>query len=103
MRLIGLAVVLAVGLSLPPLTRPQALLVINTAVTITHRARILEFTLKKHVPVIGTQGAWAEAGALMHYASSLTDSCRRAAVYVDISKHVGRVNRESIVIDVVAA
>jgi ABC-type uncharacterized transport system substrate-binding protein len=64
-------------------TRPQALFVINTAVTITHRARILDFTLKKHVPVIGTQSAWAEAGALMHYASSLTDSCRRAAVYVD--------------------
>jgi hypothetical protein len=33
----------------------------------------------------------------------LADLLRRAAIYVDISKHVGRVNRESIVVDAVAA
>src|SRR5262249_10687673 len=64
-------------------TRPQALFVINTAVTITHRARIIDYALKNRVAVIGSQSGWAEAGALMNYASSLTDSCRRAAVYVD--------------------
>ena len=64
-------------------TRPQTLFVINTAVTVTHRARIISFALQNRVPLVGTQSGWAEAGALMNYASSLTDSSRRAAVYVD--------------------
>lgn len=64
-------------------TRPQALLVLNTAVTITHRAPIVDFALKNHLPLVGTQSGWAEAGALMTYAPSLTDSSRRAATYVD--------------------
>jgi len=64
-------------------TRPQTLFVINTAVTVTHRARIVAFALQKRVPTVGTQSGWAEAGALLNYTSSLTDSCRRAAVYVD--------------------
>ena len=64
-------------------TRPQTLFVINTAVTVTHRSRIISFALQNRVPLVGTQSGWAEAGALMNYASSLTDSSRRAAVYVD--------------------
>ena len=64
-------------------TRPQALFVINTAVTITHRARIVEFALKNRVSLVGTQSGWAEAGALMNYASSITAACRQAAEYVD--------------------
>ena len=64
-------------------TRAQALFVINTAVTITHRARVVDFALKSRVPLVGTQSGWAEAGALMNYGSSLTDASRRAAVYVD--------------------
>jgi len=35
----------------------------------------------------------------MSYGSNLADMFRRSATYVDISKHVGRVNRESIVVD----
>ena len=53
-------------------TRPQALFVINTALTVTHRARLLDFALKNRVPLVGSQSAWAEAGALMHYAASST-------------------------------
>ena len=64
-------------------TRPQTLFVINTAVTVTHRVRIIDFALRNRVPLVGSQSGWAEAGALMNYASSLTDSRRRAAVYVD--------------------
>jgi len=66
-----------------PRTRPEALLVLNTALTITHRARILDFALKNRLPLVGSQNAWAEAGALMNYAPSLTDSARQAATYVD--------------------
>jgi putative ABC transport system substrate-binding protein len=64
-------------------TRPQALFVLNTAVTITHRAPIVDFALKRRVPLVGTQSRWAQAGALMTYSPSLTDSSRRAVVYVD--------------------
>jgi hypothetical protein len=39
----------------------------------------------------------------MSYGPNFEDLYRRGAVYVDISKHVGRVNRESNVIDAVAA
>jgi putative tryptophan/tyrosine transport system substrate-binding protein len=64
-------------------TRPQALFVINTAVTVAYRARIVDFALKNRVSLVGTQRSWAEAGALMDYSSSVTDACRRAAVFVD--------------------
>jgi putative ABC transport system substrate-binding protein len=64
-------------------TRPQALFVINTAVTTTHRARIIDFALKNRVPLVGSQSSWAADGALMIYAPSLTDSSRRAVAYVD--------------------
>jgi hypothetical protein len=46
---------------------------------------------------------FAEAGGLVSYGPNYFDLSRRAATYVDISKHVGRVNRESIVVDAVAA
>jgi hypothetical protein len=39
----------------------------------------------------------------MSYGASITDNYRGAATYVDISKHVDRVNRGSLVIDAVAA
>src|SRR4030095_1414536 len=64
-------------------TRPQTLFVIHTAVTVPQRGRITAFALRNRVPLVDSQSGWAEAGALMNYASSLTDSCRRAAVYVD--------------------
>jgi len=64
-------------------SRPQALFIINTAVTVTHRARIVDFALKNRVSLVGTQRGWAEAGALMDYSASITDACRRAAVFVD--------------------
>jgi hypothetical protein len=39
----------------------------------------------------------------MSYAASLREGFHRAATYVDISKHVGRVNDESILVDEIAA
>jgi hypothetical protein len=40
---------------------------------------------------------------LIAYAPNYHDLFRRAAGYVDISKHVGRVNGVSIVVDEIAA
>ncbi len=64
-------------------TRPQAVIVLNTAVTTSRRVRIADFALKNRVPLVGTAGAWVPAGALLSYAPSLTDSARRAVAYVD--------------------
>ena len=60
-------------------TRPEALLVVNTALTTTHRARIIEFALKNRLPLVSSTSDWARGGCLMMYAPSLVDSCRRAA------------------------
>ncbi len=64
-------------------TRPQALFIINTAVTLAYRARIVDFALKNRVSLVGTQSGWAVAGALMDYSSSAPDASRRSAVFVD--------------------
>src|SRR4029450_12088536 len=61
-------------------TRPQAIFVINSAVTVTHRAGIIDFALKNHAPLVGTPAARATAA---HPPASLPDAARRAAVYVD--------------------
>jgi putative tryptophan/tyrosine transport system substrate-binding protein len=79
--------------------RPDALIVTGDA---THRLRqawIVDFAAKWRLPAIYQLKEYVEAGGLMSYGASLTDQWRRAATYVDISKHVGRVNRESIVVD----
>ena len=64
-------------------TRPEALLVLNSALTATHRPRITDFALKNRVPLVSSTSDWAVAGGLMSYAPSLIDSSRRAAAYVD--------------------
>jgi putative ABC transport system substrate-binding protein len=64
-------------------TRPDALLVVNSSLTATHRTRIIDSALRRRVPVVSSTVEWAAAGALLTYAPSLIDSCRRAATYVD--------------------
>jgi hypothetical protein len=43
------------------------------------------------------------AGGFMAYTTMLPDLFRRVATYVDISKHAGRVNDGSILVDEIAA
>ena len=83
--------------------RVGALFVIDGVTIAALQAPILELARGKRVPVISQFREFVEAGGLMAYGPSLQEMYRRAATYVDISKHVGRVNRESIVIDAVAA
>ena len=56
---------------------------VNSSLTATHRARIIDSALQRRVPVISSTVEWAAAGARLIYAPSLIDSCRRAATYVD--------------------
>jgi putative ABC transport system substrate-binding protein len=45
--------------------------------------RIVKSAVEHQLPLTGPFEEWAEAGALLSYAVSLTESDRRAATYVD--------------------
>jgi len=55
------------------------------------------------LPAIYGFRTWVDAGGLISYGPNLPDLFHRAATYVDISKHAGRVNDESILVDEIAA
>jgi len=63
--------------------RPDALIIIASPITTAYRPLIIEFATKQHIPTMFATKADVEAGGLISYAPSLTDSFRRAARYVD--------------------
>ncbi len=63
--------------------RPDALLVLQDALTLQHRKEIIDFTIEKRLPGIFVAKEWVEAGGLMSYGESLPDMYRRAAYFVD--------------------
>ena len=79
-----------------------ALLVLGDAMFFAHRARLVELATMSRLPTMFAQKEPVEAGGLMAYVTDFADSLRRAAGYVDISKHAGRVNDESILVDEIA-
>jgi len=84
--------------------RAGALAVTGGPVLFIMRNQIAQLALRNRLPSIyGVTSGFVEAGGLMSYGADLRDLWRRAATYVDISKHAGRVNRESIVVAAVAA
>jgi putative ABC transport system substrate-binding protein len=83
--------------------RPDALTMLFDGLTSGYRELVGDFAKKHKLPTVFGAREFAEAGGLMSYAPDIAGGFHRAATYVDISKHVGRVNRESNVIDAVAA
>jgi putative tryptophan/tyrosine transport system substrate-binding protein len=83
--------------------RPHAPLVQPSAANNVRRRLIADYAATQRLPAMYGFRDFAEAGGLMAYGQSIADLNRRAATYVDISKHVGRVNRESMVVDPLAA
>jgi len=63
--------------------RPDALFVLFDPMMFNHRARIAEFAIKNHLPLMAPHREYAEAGGLMAYGVDLRDNYRRAAGYVD--------------------
>jgi len=49
----------------------------------THYKRVVELTMKYHLPAISTQTTWVDAGGLMSYGPDFSIGYRRAATYVD--------------------
>jgi putative ABC transport system substrate-binding protein len=63
--------------------RPDALVVLGDALTITNRRRIAELVAGNGIPAMYGYREFVEAGGLMSYGPYLPDMYRRAADYVD--------------------
>ena len=79
--------------------RAGALVVLADAIFTNQVGQIAGLAMKGHLPSIYGLREYVEAGGLMVYSPNTLELERRSATYVDISKHVGRVKRESIVVD----
>jgi putative ABC transport system substrate-binding protein len=62
--------------------RPDALLVLQDAVTMQQRREITDFALRERLPSMFQEKGWAQAGGLMSYGEDLAAMYRRAAYYV---------------------
>ena len=63
--------------------RADAVLVLTSVVTNSHRKQIVELATKNRFPAIYYTAEWVEAGGLLTYGASFPDLFRRAAYYVD--------------------
>src|SRR5262245_59395235 len=61
-----------------------------------YRERIVELAAQYHVPAVYQFREFVDAGGLRSYGANLVAQYHRAATYVDISKHVGRVKSERV-------
>jgi putative ABC transport system substrate-binding protein len=83
--------------------RAQAVLVLGGAFVLAERQRVTQLAIKHRLPMMSNLKDVVEAGGLMSYSPNYNDLYRRGALYVDISRHVGRVNRKSVLVDQLAA
>ena len=63
--------------------RPDALIVLQDALTLQHRTEIIDFTIQKQLPGMFVAKEWVEVGGLMSYGESLSDMYQRGAYFVD--------------------
>jgi len=62
---------------------PDALIVLQDALTLQHRKEIIDFTVQKRLPGMFVAKEWVVAGGLMSYGENLADMYRRGAYFVD--------------------
>jgi putative tryptophan/tyrosine transport system substrate-binding protein len=63
--------------------RPDALIVLQDALTLQHRKEIIEFAIQKRLPGMFVAKEWVSVGGLMSYGESLSDMYHRGAYFVD--------------------
>jgi putative ABC transport system substrate-binding protein len=63
--------------------RPDALSVLDDAITIQYRKEIAEFAIQKRLPTVFAAKDRVKAGGLMSYGPHYSDMMRRAAALVD--------------------
>jgi putative ABC transport system substrate-binding protein len=64
-------------------SRAHAMLALGNPINFRGRQLIADFALRSGLPSIYAERLFVEAGGLMSYAPSFTDSFRRAAIYID--------------------
>jgi putative tryptophan/tyrosine transport system substrate-binding protein len=70
----------------------------DTPLFVTHRARLVDAVAGSRLPAIYEFRAHVDAGGLVSYGADIPDVYRHAAIYVDISKCVGRVNCSRVLV-----
>ena len=63
--------------------RPDALIVLQDALTLQHRKEIIDFTIQKRLAGMFVAKEWVVVGGLMSYGENLADMYRRGAYFVD--------------------
>jgi putative ABC transport system substrate-binding protein len=63
--------------------RPEFLFVLQDALTLQNRRRIIDFANKNRLPSMFVGKEWVEEGGLMCYGDRLPERYRRGASYVD--------------------
>jgi len=63
--------------------RPDALFVLQDALTLQHRKEIIDFAIQQRLPSMFVAKEWVEAGGLMSYGENLSEMYHRAAYFVD--------------------
>jgi putative tryptophan/tyrosine transport system substrate-binding protein len=63
--------------------RADAVFVLDDVLITSYEQRILDWTMKNHLPVISLYREFVEAGALIAYGPSIREMYRRAAYFVD--------------------
>ena len=63
--------------------KPDGLLLLADPLTLSMRARIIEFARENRLPAIYETREFAEAGGLMSYGANINEQFRRSAYYVD--------------------
>lgn len=59
------------------------LMIVEDSLTVTHRARIVDFAAQSRLPAVYGSREFVDGGGLMMYGADLTALFRRAATYVD--------------------
>jgi putative ABC transport system substrate-binding protein len=62
---------------------PDALIVLQDALTLQHRKEIIGFTVQKRLPGMFVAREWVAVGGLMSYGENLSDMYHRGAYFVD--------------------
>jgi ABC-type uncharacterized transport system substrate-binding protein len=63
--------------------QPDALIVLQDALTLQHRKEIIDFAAQHHLPGMFVAKEWVVAGGLMSYGENLAEMYRRGAYFVD--------------------
>ena len=63
--------------------KPDALIVLQDALTLQHRKEIIDFTIERRLPGMFVAREWVTSGGLMSYGENLAEMYRRGAYFVD--------------------